>query len=372
MKCNGTYGLLVQTLHGQFRFSNQRFYSREQGSSAFLMAKDDFACCVSRGLEELAMQSCLCARSYEKARQVMRRVTGCEPMRRQSLCNHVQNCARRLDTLLCQQAQAGAEEQMPELAASVDVYDPAVVETNLFADGILVKAQNPIHRKQGQPPVEKACQFHQAIFSLGQNRAGTYEFVMGTSDGRLSLPQALRCFATREWQQGQALALVALTDGAKDLRSDLFAAFGERLVIILDWYHLRKKVCELASMLVSTREARTQLKKALLKPLFAGKVWEALHILTHLPVRNATMHNKLMAYLTNHAHEIVDYQRRAQAGKTIGSGRMEKGVDTLIGVRQKDKGMSWSKEGSYALGMLTACHANGQWDQLWNSSALAA
>jgi hypothetical protein len=40
---------------------------------------------------------------------------------------------------------------------------------------------------------------------------------------------------------------------------------------------------------------------------------------------------------------IVDYERRAKAGKIIGSGRMEKAVDQAVGVRQKKKkkGMSW-------------------------------
>ncbi len=66
------------------------------------------------------------------------------------------------------------------------------------------------------------------------------------------------------------------------------------------------------------------------------------------------------------AHEIIDYARRKQAGKPIGSGRMEKGVDQVVGIRQKDKGMSWSKSGSYALAMLSAYHANGHGTQLWN------
>ncbi len=42
-------------------------------------------------------------------------------------------------------------------------------------------------------------------------------------------------------------------------------------------------------------------------------------------------------------------------------------MDQVIGIRQKDNGMSWSKAGSYAPGMLTAACANGYWNQLWNS-----
>jgi len=40
----------------------------------------------------------------------------------------------------------------------------------------------------------------------------------------------------------------------------------------------------------------------------------------------------LLTYLKKHDSEIVDYRRRQQAGKTIGSGRVEKGVDVVVGL----------------------------------------
>jgi hypothetical protein len=70
-------------------------------------------------------------------------------------------------------------------------------------------------------------------------------------------------------------------------------------------------------------------------------------------------------YLEKHRAEIIDYGRRQRAGKPIGSGRMEKGVDQVIGARQKHKGMSWSPTGSKALGILKVVELNQQWDQLW-------
>lgn len=48
----------------------------------------------------------------------------------------------------------------------------------------------------------------------------------------------------------------------------------------------------------------------------------------------------------------IDYERRQTAGKTIGSGRMEKAVDQVIGYRQKDRGMSWTQAGTRALALL--------------------
>jgi len=44
---------------------------------------------------------------------------------------------------------------------------------------------------------------------------------------------------------------------------------------------------------------------------------------------------------------------------------MEKGVDQVIGQRQKKKAMSWSAKGSRALAILKVVELNGRWQQLW-------
>ncbi len=311
---------------------------------------------------------CLHTASYEKARLALAEVTGVSLVTRQTLCHWVKRDAARLDRHLAHEVTTALQTSLPPLADRVDVYDPNTAELVVFEDGILVKAQKPTHEKRAETKAEKVCQFHQAYFALAPRPDGAYEFVLGSSDGKVSLPAALRGFVCQHWQEeSHPLAVVAITDGAKDLRNDLDAAFGKPLVLILDGYHLRKKVCELCSMRVSTKDARTQLKKQILRPLFFGKVSEALEVLSVLPVKNAFQHQKLVTYLTKHSHEIIDYARRQQTGKPIGSGRMEKGVDQVVGLRQKDRGMSWSKSGSYALAMLTAYHANGHGDYLWNA-----
>ncbi len=67
-----------------------------------------------------------------------------------------------------------------------------------------------------------------------------------------------------------------------------------------------------------------------------------------------------MLYLEKHATEIIDYERRAAVGKAIGSGRMEKAVEQVIGRRQKDQGMSWTKTGSRALALLQVAELNAR------------
>ncbi len=59
-----------------------------------------------------------------------------------------------------------------------------------------------------------------------------------------------------------------------------------------------------------------------------------------------------------------DYDRRRRVSKCIGSGRMEKGVDLVVGHRQKKKGLSWSSNGSKALSLLKIAELNGHWNHL--------
>jgi hypothetical protein len=82
--------------------------------------------------------------------------------------------------------------------------------------------------------------------------------------------------------------------------------------------------------------------------------------------------DSLVLYLENHAEEIIDYERRVKAGKVIGSGRMEKTVDRAVGIRQKKKGMSWSEAGSRALSLLKVVELNGEWEELWEATPVAA
>jgi hypothetical protein len=159
---------------------------------------------------------------------------------------------------------------------------------------------------------------------------------------------------------------VAITDGARKIRQDLATLFGERLpVIILDWYHLAKRVYEHLSMIAHNRSQRETLQHDLLGLLWHGQTEEALTALSGVSPRNSKAHSELLGYLQKHQSEIIDYARRALTGKPIGSGRMEKAVDQVVGMRQKKKGMSWSQIGSHALALLKMAELNGLWQQLF-------
>lgn len=113
-------------------------------------------------------------------------------------------------------------------------------------------------------------------------------------------------------------------------------------------------------MVAHSMQEREGWERCVLAFLWRGKVAEARAFLSGLRPRNGKALADLIGYLDKHALEIIDYERRKVAGKPIGSGRMEKGVDQVVGKRQKGKGMSWTKKGSRALALLKTAELNAR------------
>jgi hypothetical protein len=130
---------------------------------------------------------------------------------------------------------------------------------------------------------------------------------------------------------------------------------------------------ELMSMVARTKQEKAVHVAHLLDHLWHGRTDAALTYLRRdVQAKNLQQLAALVTYLEKHQAEIIDYGRRQRAGKPIGSGRMEKGVDQVIGARQKHKGMRWSPTGSKALGILKVVELNQQWEQLWFPQQAAA
>ena len=127
------------------------------------------------------------------------------------------------------------------------------------------------------------------------------------------------------------------------------------------------------SMVARNKQEKAVHVAHLLDYLWYGRTDTALTYLRgEVQAKNPQQLAALGTYLEKHRAEIIDYGRRQRAGKVIGSGRMEKGVDQVIGARQKHKGMSWSPTGSKALGILKVVELNQQWEQLWFPQQAAA
>ncbi len=272
--------------------------------------------------------------------------------------------------------------KMPKVQGQVNIYAPDEKEILLFDDGIQVKKQKANRKKKGERKAEEAVQTQRGKVNTDvvmlEKKDGDFESIIGVIDEegkeRVAFEEIVKKEIIKEYgQEEEPLKIVAITDGAKNIRTRLLAIFGLVVTIILDWYHLCKKVRELMSMIARNKEEKITHMRELFYYLWRGMADEAINYLKkEVTAKNKQKLSELITYLEKHKVEIIDYGRRQKAGKTIGSGRMEKGVDQVIGHRQKKKGSSWSKKGSKSLGILKVAELNNRWKEIWFSEDAAS
>jgi hypothetical protein len=211
-----------------------------------------------------------------------------------------------------------------------------------------------------------------------EKSTGEFEYIVAPlaaqDNPKPSLADVVKAKVLQEYEsQKSPLNIVAITDGAREIRLRLLSIFVGAVVIILDWYHLSKKLRDFMSMIAHNKQEKSEHLKFLFNHLWRGEIEEVIDYLQHqVQARNPQKLEQLIGYLQKHQGEIINYERRQKAGKTIGSGRAEKAVDQVVGHRQKNKGMSWRSVGSHALAILKVIELNGQWQQLWFPNAAAA
>jgi hypothetical protein len=159
--------------------------------------------------------------------------------------------------------------------------------------------------------------------------------------------------------------LLVLGDGASWIRT-WFEGLGLPLkVMIVCWWHLRKRCYEQISAAGGPKDRRRALEKELLGQLWEGKADAAVDLLRGALewVKNPQAVEDLIGYLEKRRAYIPDYRQRQQAGLWIASTRVEKFNDWAISARCKHRGMSWSPEGVLALAVLEAARRNGELDR---------
>ena len=225
----------------------------------------------------------------------------------------------------------GIQLCFPFSESNVDMYDSQAEEVNLFDDGIGVKKQKK-SRVLGYEKQQKTVQTD--VIEI-QKSSGGFEYITaGYGVKNWDIEAAVLCWISLNYGNN-SLPLVAITDGARDIRLRLRCIFGGQVVIILDWYHLQKKVRELCSMVGFGKKHKDEIVAFISPLLWEGKVDEVIEYLKKITPRNVKKHEEIIEYLLKHKTEIINYNKRKDAKKTIGSGRAEKGVDLVVAQRQK-------------------------------------
>ncbi|MCK7477232.1 MAG: hypothetical protein M0C28_06820 [Candidatus Moduliflexus flocculans] len=377
--------MTIKTLHGRFEFHVQRFRNHLQPTEkdrTYFDLTDQFQkMYVSDRLQELAgyYSNRL---SYANVAELIHRVTG----DRQLSDQKIWQIARDKTVEISQAWQVetekwlnGSELPFPKIQEKIDLYDSKSREILVFEDAIQVRGQkeNRVHKHElikekpdKIPEIKKSSPVFTNVVML-EKKDKDFDYVVAPVNEQgqeiVSLPDVLKSRVIQEYgAEPEPLPVVAITDGAQVIRQHLYAVFGVMLVIILDWYHLGKKVRDLMSMIARNKEEKTIHLKFMFYHLWRGEVSTVLDYLeTKVQSRNEEKHLELIGYLNKHRDEIIDYRRRKKAGKMIGSGYIEKGCDQVIGYRQKKKGMSWRETGSRGLGILKVAELNHQWERFW-------
>ena len=227
----------------------------------------------------------------------------------------------RAQALSVQQAE---EMPMPLIAASIDLYDPQSAELVVFEDGILVKGQKMRRKSKNRAAPNTEGQGKRPGTDMATMPDGVH-LIGGIGTTAVALWQVMRAHVKRHFAKADGpLLLVAISDGAKNIRDHFLLAFQVNLVWILDWFHLKKKVNGLCILICHSKDDRQNCVKTILRHCWVGEVDEALKFLqTEVKVRNQKVFEELQNYMTKHKPEIINYEKRKKAGKVIGSGSME-------------------------------------------------
>lgn len=382
--CNGKVPVTLKTLHGEIDFKLQRFIDRSDGEDRqvnyFDMTRQFQERYVSDRLQEVV---CYYSNrfSYTEVARLVERLTGTDQLSDQTIWKIETDKALAVNKQReaeVHEVMSKAPHDLPKVAEAVDIYDPKSREIRLFQDGIQVPGQKE-NRHRNQSVSKDNDDFSEdnktspvsSQVILLEKKSGGFEYMTEVIDEAgeevVTLPEVIKSQVIKEYgEEKEPLPVVAIADGAKDIRQCLLTVFGVGLIIILDWYHLGKKVREFMSMICRNKEEKKEHLKFLFSHLWHGQVYAVLDYLqTKVIPKNPDKLQELINYIEKHKKEIINYKRRKKAGKPIGSGRVEKGCDQVIGFRQKKKGMSWSKLGSRSLGSLRVVELNGQWESLW-------
>lgn len=162
--------------------------------------------------------------------------------------------------------------------------------------------------------------------------------------------------------------LVFLTDGAQDIRSHIQSVFQfHPYIVILDWFHLKKRCQEWLSMAIRGKDRRNAILEKTLRYLWVGDTAGASGYLSSLDpadIRNRKWIDELLGYFQKKGDAITCYALRAKLGLRNSSNPVEKANDLIVAQRQKHNGMAWSPHGSGALAALQMIYLNHQSD-LW-------
>ena len=373
MNLNGQNKVIIRTLHGKFWFSNQRYLSKDRTFGSDFLGDYNYGE-VNKGYRSTGLCEIICyygnQLSHRENAKLLQRVSGCELYCAAQIANRISEQSARAEVFFAVR-NAGAELIFPPVDTDIDLYSVGGEEVCYLDDAVGVTRQNA--KRQDSTYVKDKETIQTDVVMIQRPGGGGYEYLSRTDDADLDLDLESRVAMTlsRLYKGKKKLNLVAITDGAQTIRCRLNRLFTDKVNVILDWYHLEKRVREQMSRLGFKKEEKEVFIKSVMQDLWTGNTFGALTYIDLIirPEKNESVKEDLLKYLQKHRAEIINYKKRKEAGKCIGSGRGEKGNDQVTAYRQKKKGSAWSPKGSEALSTLRCLQLNGYWNSFWQKTA---
>ena len=239
---------------------------------------------------------------------------------------------------------------------------------NISIDDVGVTEQKSTGRAKGSPPKEHKKRVENTVIHIQQG-LGTY--ILTGLGMRPVVISTLAFLLKNDLLENRALTF--FVDGATNIKNSIQTVFCWRPYdVVLDWHHLYKKCAERLSLIMRGSILRNETLKQLARILWRGALDEAIAFLNLIPddkiKSNGSYHrNNLIDYLNRNRDNIPCYALRKELGLRNSSNLVEKANDRVVAVRQKNKGMSWSRSGSTALANIRAMRINGE-SLAWNFS----
>jgi hypothetical protein len=142
-------------------------------------------------------------------------------------------------------------------------------------------------------------------------------------------------------------------------------------VQIVDLYHAKGKLCDTAKAIYGAgSDLAEQWAKQRRDELDEGHIDNLLAALApHAPTNEEAQ--KCLNYIKRNRHRMRYSELRAQ-GMQVGSGVVEAGCKTAIGVRCKRAGMHWTVAGADAIIALRCAKLSGRFEDFWERRSAAA
>jgi len=163
----------------------------------------------------------------------------------------------------------------------------------------------------------------------------------------------------------QAGTLILLSDGALWIR-ELAAFFPREVVLILDLFHAKHRLWEVANAVYGERSAKARLwANTQCMLVEKGDLQTVIKTLKRLRPKRTIAKDKvdeLVTYFTNN-EDRMDYPTYRANGWRVSSGGVESANYHVTGARLKMQGMRWSVKGAAEMARLRADLANDEWRQ---------